>query len=97
MREELGILEHEPDPAPIGRNEDVSFGIHQDTAIEHDRSAIGSLKARDQIDGHRFARTRAAEQSGDAGAVLEGDVEIEGAELQRNVHRIMPNQPSADR
>ena len=56
MREELGILEHEPNPAPIGRHENVSFGIHQDAAIEHDGAAIRPLEASDQIDGHRLAR-----------------------------------------
>ena len=86
MREELGILEHEPDPAPIGRHEDRSFGIHQHAPVKHDRAAIGTGKPRDQIDRHRFARTGPAEQGGDARAVLEGDIEIEGADLQRNVH-----------
>ena len=55
MREELGILEHEPDPAPIGRHEVRIFGIHKHAPVKHDRAAIGTGKPRDQIDRHRFA------------------------------------------
>ena len=84
MREELGILEYEPDPAAIGWHEDRGLGIHQHASVEHDGTAIRTRQPCDQIDGHRLARAGPAEQGGDARAILEGDVEIEGADLQRN-------------
>jgi hypothetical protein len=43
-------------------------------------------KARNQIDGHGLAGTGPAEQGSNARVVLERDVEIKGAELQRNVN-----------
>ena len=86
MREELGVLENEPDPAAIGWHEDRGLGVHQHAAVEHDGAAIRPRQPRDQIDGHRLARAGPAEQGGDARVILEGDVEIEGAEFQRNVN-----------
>ena len=86
MREELGVLENEPDPAAIGRHEDRGLRVHQHAAVEHDGAAIRPRQPSDQIDGHRLARAGPAEQGGDARVILEGDVEIEGAEFQRNVN-----------
>ena len=86
MREQLGVLEHEPDPAAIGWHEDRGRGVHQHAAVEHDGTAIRPGEPCDQIDGHRLARAGPAEQGGDARVILEGDVEIEGAEFQRNVN-----------
>ena len=85
MRKELRILEHEADAAPIGGDEKPGLGVDQCPPIEHDAAAIGTGKPRDQADGHRLAGARAAEQGDDAGSACEGDVEIEGAALQRHV------------
>ena len=86
MREELGVLENEPNPAAIGWHEDRGCRVDQHAAVEHDGAAIRPRQASDQIDGHRLARAGLAEQGGDARVILEGDVEIEGAEFQRNVN-----------
>lgn len=56
MREELGVLKHEPDPAAIGGHEDRSLSVYQHAAVEHDRAAIRPRQTRDQIDRHRLAR-----------------------------------------
>ena len=66
-------------------HEDAGFGVHQSAAVKHDAAAIGTGETGDQIDGHRLARARTAEQSGDPGVVLEDDIEIEITELQGNV------------
>src|SRR5665811_2333792 len=43
MRKQPGILEHEPDAPPMGRNEGAGPGVHQRAAVEHDRPAIGLM------------------------------------------------------
>ena len=63
-----------------------SRGIDQDAVVEHDAAAIGARQSGDQADGHRLAGAGAAEQGGDAGVTGEGDIEVESAELQRDVN-----------
>ena len=86
MRKELGILEHEPDPAAMLGHEGSGFGVHQNAAVKHDAAPVGMGKAGDEIDDRRFARARTAEQGSDADFVLEGNIEIEGAELLGDVN-----------
>jgi len=85
MGKETRILEHEPDAAPIGGKKDALRGIDQHAVVEDEEPRSGRASPRDQADGHGFPGARAAEQGGDAGIAREGDVEIEGAELQRDV------------
>ena len=85
VRKQLRILEHEADAPPVFGHEDAGFGVDEDPIVEHDAAAIGTQEAGDQIDRHRFAGPGAAEQSRDADVVLEGDFEIEGPELERDI------------
>ena len=94
MGEETRILEHEPDAAAIGRDEDALGGIDQDAVVEHDAAAIGPRQSGDQADGHRLAGAGATEQSSDAGIAGEGDGEVESAELKATSTLIMQHAPS---
>ena len=85
MREELAVLEHEPDAAPIFRHIHPRLDVDQRAAVEHDAAAIGPCQPGNQIDGGRLAGPGPAEQGGDARIVLEGNIEIEAAECERCV------------
>jgi hypothetical protein len=85
MGKELRILKHEADAAPIGGDETSGLGVDQGPPSEHDVPAIGTGEPCDQADGHGLSGAGAAEQGDDAGAAGEGDIEIEGAALQRHI------------
>ncbi len=85
MGKQAGILKHEADPATVRRHEDAGYRIHQRAAAKHDPAAVRPGKPGDQVDGHGLAGAGPPEQSGDAGLVLESDIEIEGAERERHI------------
>ena len=61
-------------------------GIDEHAVVEDDAATIWAREPGNQADGHRFAGTRAAEQSRDACIAREGDIEFESAELKRDVN-----------
>src|SRR5665648_572958 len=88
MGEQAGILKHEADAAKVWGHERAGVRIHQSAAAEHDLSPIRAGEPGDQVDGHGLAGARPAEQGGDPGLVLKGDIEIEGAELELSLIHI---------
>jgi len=42
MREQLGVLEHEPDTTPMTGDEDPGLRVDQNPIVERDTAAIGS-------------------------------------------------------
>src|ERR1700724_210931 len=62
MGKQSRILEHIPDPAPLGRNVDVLRGVQQNGIAQRDPSRIGIEQAANDIDQCGFAAAGAAKQ-----------------------------------
>ena len=75
MREEPRLLEDVADAPPVRRQKNTLARIEQRIAIDPGMTGIDRDQAGQRVDHRGLARAGAAEQGGDAGRRLEGDVE----------------------
>ena len=86
--EEQVVLEHDADRAFGGGDEHVGGGVVEDGAVELDAAVVERLEAGDGAQRGGLAGTVGPEQRDDlAVADVEGDVELEVAELHRMARR----------
>ena len=78
VRQQLVVLEDEPDAALVGRNGDAGVGIEQHRVPKANEPAVGAREASEEPQDARLARAGCAEQSGDAAGALECGVQREG-------------------
>jgi hypothetical protein len=76
VREQVGVLEDEADPAPVGRQPHAARGVLPDLAVDRHGSGHARLKAGDGSQQRCLARARRAEQRRDA-APGQGEIDVE--------------------
>jgi hypothetical protein len=85
VREERGVLEHEPDPASVWRD------VGHVPLVEQHASGRGLLQSGDDPQDRRLARTaRAEEREPLAGCDVERDVLHDPTALDRDAHPVQP-------
>ena len=77
MRKQPRLLKDIADTAPVGRKKSACRGIRQDGAASLDAGVVGAHQAGDGVDDAGLARSRLAEQGGNAGRGLESRIQRE--------------------
>jgi hypothetical protein len=80
MGKQATFLEHVADPAPVHRHIDAGGGLEQRSTIERDPSPVGRNQTGNHVDERGLARTRSAEQRGDAAGALKPHTDEEIAQ-----------------
>ena len=87
MGEQRVALEDVAHPPLLRRHVDAGRGVEQHPAVDDDPAAIRPRQPGEALQGQRLARSRGAEQHGDAVAGVPRDVQREARQPPRQGHR----------